>query len=87
MEIGKMKKPTNKEIRLAFETTVNYIGSDFAQVCEECGEEPGIHRESVEDYLGIHGGEHGEALFECLCEGTITEDDLDKAGVPKFWHL
>ena len=62
-----------------------------------------VDRDTVADYLPIHGNENGcgrgwkesgklrstvgNRVFEALIRNEITDEDLDRAGVPRQWVL
>lgn len=82
------KKPTNEQLRSAFQNVANAIGSEIIQCCIEAGEEPVLPRDACFDYMELHGGEHGKAVAKwLLSKVTLAEINrvCDAAGVPADW--
>lgn len=80
-------KPTDEEIREAFELTVQAIYSDMMQACVDMGEEFLMDREDVFGYVSMYGGSNGERVYAYLLETPHGQFDneLDEANVPKYW--
>lgn len=77
---------TDAELCQAFQRVAEACGGDILQACRECGEREVIHRDGLVDSLPTYGGPKGEAIYKALVAGTLTDRDLDKAGVHKTWR-
>ena len=84
----KEERPTNDQIKDAFQQTAQSIASDIFQCCIDNGEDPVLPRECVVDYLSIHGGDHGDKVFQWVLDtpSEKVEEVLNEAGVPHTWE-
>jgi hypothetical protein len=86
---AKKQQPTAEQVRAAFQSVAEACGSDILQCCVDCGEEPVIDRDGLIDYLAIHGGEHGQAVFDWILSLPGDMDDVERAldamKVPRTW--
>jgi len=81
--------PTKEELMEAFHQTADVIIGDYYDAWVAQGYEPSdfeLPRESVVDYLSIHGGEHGGKITDWIYANIQDWDKtVDKYEIPKAW--
>ena len=81
-------RPTDNEVRSAFQHTAEAIGGDVFQACRDCNEPPVLHRETIYDYIDMHGGDSGKTsrwVMSPLYSLEDLEKELDRMQVPRTW--